>query len=347
MELKNIIEKLEKKINLSEQEILFFMENVGKNLVTDFQITAFLKSLALKGETAEEILALAKYIYNNAEKIGPFENALDVHGTGGDGSGSFNISSAVIFVVAAAGVIIAKHGNKSSSGQSGSGDVLQALGVNIDLNGRQVEECINKIGIGFMFAQKFHPRLKAISKPRKELGIKTIFNKAFPLVSPANVKNHFLGITDWELAPIFAKNLKNQGCKRFWLVNGQDPMDEISVSAPTNVWQYFDGQEKQFCIKPEDFGIARRPLNEIRGGLAQENAKILRDILENRQNGAKKEIVLLNSAASLLIAGKVNNISQGLLLADEMIRTGRAIKKLEELIELSNSFNSQDNNKQL
>lgn len=340
MEPKDIIKKLVSKNDLSEQEVFSFMESAAQEKITPAQIGAFLTALAMKGETAEEILSLSRFIYKNALQIGPFEEALDIHGTGSDGSGSFNVSSTAIFVAAAGGVVIAKHGNRSSSGSSGAADVLEALGVNINLEPKQTEECVKKIGIGFMFAQKFHPKLKSIAGPRKELGIKTIFNKAFPLVSPANVKNHFLGITDWQLAPLFAEVLKKQGCKRFMLVHGQDPMDEVSISSPTDIYEYLDGKEKQYLIQPEDFGFKKCSLSEIQGGAPQENAEITKRILSNIEIGPKRDIILLNSAASFVIAGKVKNWQEGVKLADEMIKNGKALRKLQELIKLSNTFTS-------
>ena len=338
MEIQEIIKKLTLKEDLSDSEVTFFMESVAKNQVAESQIGAFLKALAIKGETTDEILALAQFIDNRAIKIGPFENALDIHGTGGDGSDSFNISTTTIFVVVAAGVTIAKHGNRSSSGRSGSGDVLEALGVNIDLQPTQVEQCIKDVDIGFMFAPNFHPQLKPIHGPRKELGIKTVFNKAFPLVSPAGVKNHFLGVTDWKLAPVFAEVLKNKGCKRFVLVHGQDPLDEVSISSDTKLWQYFDGQEKQYTTRPEDFGFRRHPLSTIKGGSPSENAQITKNILADKEKGAKREIILLNAGLSLLIADKVQNMKDGIKLADQLIRDGRALTKLQELIKVTNSF---------
>lgn len=338
MEVKEIIKKLVSKNNLTKQEVFAFMENVAQEKITPAQIGAFLTALAMKGETAEEIFSLSQFIYKNALQIGPFENALDIHGTGSDGSGSFNISSTTIFVVAAGDVVIAKHGNRSSSGSSGSGDVLEALGVNINLEPKQTEECVKKIGIGFMFAQKFHPKLKPIVGPRKEVGIKTIFNKAFPLVSPANVKNHFLGITDWPLAPLFAEVLKRQGCKRFMLIHGQDPMDEVSISSPTDIYEYLDGKEKQYSIQPEDFGFKKHLLSDIQGGTPQENAEITKRILSNIETGPKREIILLNSAASFVIAGKVKDWQEGIKLADEIITSGKALQKLQELIKLSNIY---------
>lgn len=338
MEAKEIIKKLVSKNNLTEQEIFAFMENVAQEKITPAQIGAFLTALAMKGETAEEIFSLSQFIYKNALQIGPFENALDIHGTGSDGSGSFNISSTTIFVVAAGGIVIAKHGNRSSSGSSGAADVLEALGININLEPKQVEECIKKIGIGFMFAQKFHPKLKPIVGPRKEVGIKTIFNKAFPLVSPANVKNHFLGITDWQLAPLFAEVLKKQGCKRFMLIHGQDPMDEVSISSPTDIYEYLDGKERQYSILPENFGFNKYPLSEIQGGAPKENAEITKRILSNAEIGPKREIILLNSAASFIIAGKAKNWQEGIKLAGEIITNGKALQKLQELIKLSNTF---------
>lgn len=338
MDPKEVIKKVVGGDNLTEPEIASFMRAVSEEQVTAAQIGAWLAALAIKGETADEISALSRFIHDKAVQIGPFEDALDIHGTGGDGSGSFNVSSTTLFVVAAGGVVIAKHGNRSSSGSSGSADVLETLGVNINLEPTQVEECVRKVGLGFMFAQKFHPKLRPITGPRKEIGIKTIFNKAFPLVSPASVKNHFLGVTDWPLAPLFAEVLKKQGCRRFMLVHGQDPMDEVSISSPTDIYEYFDGQVKEYVVQPEDFGFAKHPLSDVKGGTPRENAEITKQILSNTEQGPKRDIVLLNAAASFVIAGKVSSWPEGRDLADEMITSHKAEQKLQELITTSNSF---------
>jgi len=338
MDVRYLIKKLTEQDNLSYKEMVFLLDEAVAGRITQVQIGAFLTALKVKGETGEEIYSLVKYISDNCLRIGPFEDVIDIHGTGGDDSNSFNISSTTIFIVAAAGAVIAKHGNRSSSSRSGSADVIEALGVNIDLEPEQVNECVRKIGIGFMFAQRFHPKLKPFVDPRKELGFATIFNKAFPLVSPANVKSHFLGVTDWKLAPLFAEVLKKQGCKRFMLVHGQDPMDEISISSSTDIYEYLDGKEKQYSIKPEDLGFKRCSLSDIQGGTPQENAEIVKRILSNVEIGPKREIILLNSAASFIIAGKVKDWQEGIELADKMITSGKAWEKLQELVKLSNSF---------
>jgi len=331
-----LVKKVIGKNNLSRQEIFYFLDNIAIGRVTSTEIVDFLSALAIKGETAEEVFYFAEFISQNALHIGPFENALDIHGTGGDGSGSFNISSTVIFVVSAAGVTIAKHGNRSSSGRSGAADVLEALGVNINLEPKEVEDCIKRIGMGFMFAQKFHPKLQAIAEPRRRVGTPTVFNKAFPLVSPANVKNHFLGVTDWRLAPLFADVLKKSGCKRFALVHGRDPMDEVSLSSETDVWEYLDGKERQYVVTPESFGFTKKPLSEIRGGTPEDNAQITKDILSGKEQGPKRDIVILNAAVSFVVAGKVHSVADGVSLARDAISSGKAIGKLNELIRFSN-----------
>lgn len=332
-----IIDKLKCGKDLTQNEINDFFFGVNTDKVSEQTIKDFLLLMAQKGETFVEINAVVNYINENAIKIGPFSGALDVHGTGGDGSGSFNISTTTIFILAAAGITIAKHGNRSSSSASGSADLLEALGVNIQIEPNKVEECIKKIGIGFMFAPNFHPKLKKFHKPRKELGIKTIFNKSFPMVSPAGVKNHFLGVTDWDLLPLYSSTLKKLKCKSFMLVHGRDPMDEISISSPTDIYFYSKGKSKNWLFKPDDFGIKKTSLNLIKGGNAFANAIIAKNILSNKEKGPKRDIVLLNSAASFLIMNKVKNWQAGIELAKQTIESGSAIKKLEELISFTNA----------
>ena len=336
--LKEIIKKAARKENLSQREIKKAMAEIINKKATPSQIGAFLIALSIKGETPEEIKALVDVIYENALKIKAPKEAIDIHGTGGDFSGSFNISTASTFVVAANGVIIAKHGNKSSTGRSGSGDAFEALGVNINLKPKDVEKCINKIGMGFMFAQKFHPKLKPIVGPRREIGVRTIFNLAFPLVSPANVKYHSLGVAKWELASLYMNVLKKIGCKRIAIIHGENGMDEISISSPSKILFYDKGKQKLMKIKPEDFGMKRANIKKIQIKNAKQSAAIIKGIFKNKITDCRKDIVLLNSAVGLLVAGKVKTIKEGIKMANKTIKSGKALQKLKEFSEISNKL---------
>ncbi|MEK6860449.1 MAG: anthranilate phosphoribosyltransferase, partial [Nanoarchaeota archaeon] len=261
--LREFIKKVSGGDNLSQEEMKNAMDEIINNKATSAQIGSFLTALSIKGETSEEIRALVEVIYENAFKIKAPENSVDIHGTGGDFSGSFNISTASTFVVAASGITIAKHGNKSNTGRSGSGDAYESLGIKVDVLPEEVEKCINDIGIGFMFAQKFHPKLKPIVNPRKEIGIRTIFNLAFPLVSPANVKYHSIGVAKWELSRLYMDVLRKLGCKRIAIIHGDDGMDEISISDSSRILFYDGNKEELIKINPEHYGMQKSDIKKI------------------------------------------------------------------------------------
>jgi anthranilate phosphoribosyltransferase len=251
-------------------------------------------------------------------------------GTGGDKSGTFNISTAAAFVTAGAGIPVAKHGNKGVSSKSGSADVLKALGINIDLEPKQVEQCIDEVGIGYMFAPKFHSAMKYAIGPRKELGIRTVFNILGPLTNPAEAPYELMGVFSEELVEPLAEVLGKLGCKHALVVHGNG-LDEITIEAPTKVAEYKDNHLTTYEINPTDFGIKLASLDEIKGNTPEDNAKIILDILNNKEKGPKRNVVLLNAGAAIYIAGKADNIQEGIDLAKDSIDSGKALEKLNNL----------------
>lgn len=334
--MKKHIEKLISKIDLTEEEMVEAMNAIMSGEVSEIEIASFLTALKMKGETIAEITGGARVMRAKASPINiKHEYAVDTCGTGGDGLHTFNISTTVAIILAAAGVPVAKHGNRSVSSKSGSADVLEALGVNITLTPQQVGECVDKINLGFMFAPTFHGAMRYAGPVRRALGFRTIFNMLGPLTNPAAAKGQVLGVYSEELTNVFAEVLKNLGTERALVVHGLDGLDEISISTKTKVSELKDGEIKNYYIEPEDFGISKAPLEEIKGGEAAENAQILKDLLEGKIKGAKYDIVLLNAGAALYIGKKVESIKDGITLAKELIDSGTAYKKLEELIEIT------------
>ena len=340
--IQEAISKLVQKHDLAEAETEQVMEEIMEGKSTDAQIAGFLVALRLKGETIDEITACAKIMRQKAHIINPKVKFLvDTCGTGGDNSNTFNISTAAAFVVSGAGVAVAKHGNKSVSSKCGSADVLKELGVNIELQPKQVEKCIEEIGLGFMFAPIFHPAMKYALNARKELGIRTIFNILGPLTNPANAKSQLVGVFGEKLLAHFIKVLKNLGSKHVIAVNGKG-LDEISICSKTKVYELKNGAIESYEINPEDFGFSCRELKEIMGGSPQENAKIILDILQGA-DGPKRDVVLLNAAAALLTTGIVNNYKDAVELATNSIDSGKALEKLKDLINFTNG-NAEQNN---
>ena len=334
------IKKLVEKQNLTQQEAEQAMNEIMEGKATDAQIAAFLVGLRIKGETIDEITACAKIMREKANKINPKANFLvDTCGTGGDGSSTFNISTASAFVAAGAGISVAKHGNRSVSSKSGSADVLQALGVNINLNPKDVEKCIEETGIGFMFAPLFHPAMKYAMNARKQLGIRTIFNILGPMTNPANAKSQIIGAFSPALIADIASAMKNLGSRHVLVVNG-DGLDEISLSSKTKVCELNNGRIEIYDLNPEDYGIELRPLNDVLGGTPEENAKIIIDILSG-EKGPERDIVLLNSAAAIMATDKVSGYQDGLEIAKQSIDSGSALKKLEALRKFTNNFPAQ------
>jgi len=335
--IKEAIKMLVSNINLSESEMAECMKEIMEGKATDAQIGAFLTALRIKGETVEEITGAARIMREKATAVKAPEGVLDTCGTGGDMSHTFNISTTTALVVAGAGVPVAKHGNRSVSSQSGSADVLEALGVKIDLLPEKVERCLFETGFGFLFAPLFHPAMKYAIGPRREMGIRTVFNILGPITNPANAKRQILGVFADKLTGILAMVLGNLGAVDAMVVHGEDGLDEITISSRTRVSRFKNGKAENFYIAPEDFGIRRNNIEHICGGNKEENAAITTSIL-NGEKGPRREIVLMNSAAALIVAGKTEDFRIAMSMASDAIDSGRALKKLEEIKRVTNSL---------
>ncbi len=324
--------------NLSVVESEEAMDSIMSGEATDAQIAGYITALRMKGETIPEITGAARVMRDKAAPITTEQDLLvDVCGTGGDSLDTFNISTATSFVVAGAGVPVAKHGNRSVSSKSGSADVLEKLGVNLDLNPEQVGDCIDQIGIGFLYAPLFHEAMKHAIGPRKELSVRTIFNMLGPLTNPAGAKIQLLGVYDPELTEPIAHVLKNLGVEAAFVVHGLEGLDELSTVGKTKVSHLQDGQVETYTIKPQDLGLEEATPEELQGGTPQENAEILRQILSGTE-GKKQDIVLLNAAAALVAANKADDLEAGIELARNVIASGAALKKLNQLIKVSNKY---------
>lgn len=311
------------------------MNEIMSGEANDVQKAAYLTALGMKGETIEEITGSAEEMRNHASRMSHDMEVLEIVGTGGDGSNSFNISTTASIVIAAAGVPVAKHGNRAASSRSGAADVLESLGVRITITPKQSEEVLKKTGICFLFAQVYHGAMKFVGPVRKELGIRTIFNILGPLTNPANPNTQLMGVYDESLVETMAHVLSKLGVKRGMVVYGQDRLDEISVSAPTTVCEFDNGRFERYEITPEQFGFERYPKEAMTGGTPDENAAITREILCGAQ-GPRRNAVLMNAGASLYIAGKATSMEEGIRMAAEIIDSGKATKKLEEFIQASN-----------
>ena len=323
--------------SLTVDEAASVMEEIMEGEVTPAQFGAFVTALRLKGETVDEIVGLARTMRAKAIPVTIAEPVVDTCGTGGDGLHTFNISTAAAFVAAGAGLKVAKHGNRAMSSQCGSADVLEALGVKIDLNAEQVQRCLQEVGIGFMFAPVFHPAMKYASAPRREIGIRTVFNILGPLTNPAGARAQVLGVADGLLVEKLALVLQSLGCQHALVVHGEDGLDEITVTEKTRVCELKSGRIKSYSINSEDFGLSRASLDSLKGGSADENAALLRRILAGA-TGPQRDVVLMNAAAVLLAGEKVRTLQQGISLAKEVIDSGQALTKLEQLIKFSQSL---------
>jgi len=333
--IKEAITKLIDKQDLSLAEAEEVMNEIMSGKATDAQIAGFLVALRLKGETIDEITACAKVMRQKASRIKPKGAVVDIVGTGGDKSGTFNISTAAAFVVAGAGAKVAKHGNKGVSSKSGSADVLTALGIKIDLEPKQVEKCIDDVGIGYMFAPKFHGAMKYAIGPRKELAVRTVFNILGPLTNPAEVEHELMGVFSEDLVEPLCEVLAKLGCKHAIVIHGQG-LDEIALSGPTKVAEYKDGHMRTYEIKPTDFGITMADLDEIKGGSPEDNKEIIISILKGEEKGPKRNVVVLNAAVALMAADLVDNIQDGIDKARKSIDSGKALEKLEKMKEFTN-----------
>lgn len=329
--IKEAIAKIVTGKDLAEAEAEAVMREIMQGEATDAQIAAYITALRMKGETVEEITGSARVMREKAVHIrlaAPFQ--VDTCGTGGDMSHTFNISTTVAFVVAAAGVAVAKHGNRSVSSKSGSADVLQALGINIEMPAHRIEGCLHEVGIAFLFAPLMHQAMKFAIGPRREVGIRTIFNVLGPLTNPAGVKAQIMGVYSADLTGLLAKALGNLGVLRAFVVHGMDGLDEITVTDRTKVSEYRDGAVIDYFIHPSDFDLPTGRPADLQGGDARGNAEITTQILKG-QLGPRRDIVLLNAAAGLTASGKAKDFREGILLAGEVIDSGAAWKKVEQM----------------
>ncbi len=348
--IKKAIARVVERENLSESEMIDVMDQIMSGEATPAQIGAFITALRMKGETVAEITGAARVMRDKVTRIRVGRHVLDIDrddinidqetildtcGTGGSGTNTFNISTTVAFVVSACGVRVAKHGNRSVSSACGSADVLEAMGVCLDVTVETVERCIGEIGIGFLFAPALHGAMKYAIGPRKEIGIRTIFNILGPLTNPAGADCQVLGVYRADLVEKMAHVLKNLGCRRGFVVHGMDGMDEITLTAETLVAEVSPEEVAVKTFRPEELGLARCRMEDLAGGDAAANAAAVRAIL-NGEKGAKRNIVLLNAAFALVAAGKTDGLEVAMLMAAEAIDSGRAQAQLEKLVELTN-----------
>lgn len=334
--IKEAIIKLSKKQDLAYAEAEAVMDEIMSGQATPVQMSAYLTALSLKGETIDEITASAAGMRAHCIKLLHNLDVLEIVGTGGDGSNSFNISTTSSLVIAAGGVPVAKHGNRAASSKSGAADVLEALGVKITLTPERSAEILKKINICFLFAQNYHIAMKYVAPIRKELGIRTVFNILGPLSNPAGANMELMGVYDQSLVEPLAQVMVNLGVNRGMVVYGQDSLDEISMCAPTSVCEIRDGKFTSYEITPEQFGYERCEKGTLTGGTPAENAEITKAILKGEEKGPKRQAVCLNAGAALYIAGKAASIEEGVKLAESLIDSGAALKKLEEFVEETN-----------
>lgn len=347
-----IVEALQRIIdreNLSRGEAAQVMEEIMSGKATDVQIAAFLAALRMKGETVEELTGFAQIM---REKVVPIRHSrqvaagvseterellVDTAGTGGDARGTFNVSTATAFVAAGAGLIMAKHGNRSVSSLCGSADVIEAMGIYLDITPQQVGQCLDEVGIGFLFAPLLHLAMKYVMVARREMRVRTVFNILGPLTNPAKAQAQVLGVYDAKLTEPMARVLRDLGSKRVFVVHGEDGLDEISNTAATKVSEVNGGDVRTYQVTPEDFGIPRGTMVDLQGGDARENARIVLGLLRG-EPGPKRDIVLINAAAALVAGGKARDFQHGMLLARESVDSGAALGKVEALRALTQSF---------
>ncbi len=322
--------------SLTETEMIEVMNIIMRGQATDAQIACFLTALRLKGESVSEITGAARVMREKVRKVNSSASMIvDTCGTGGDLKGTFNISTTAALVTAGAGVVVAKHGNRSVSSKSGSADVLKTLGVNIEIPYTRVEECLEVAGVAFLYAPLLHPAMKHAIGPRREIGIRTIFNILGPLTNPAGAHAQVVGVYDAQLTETLARVLKNLGLESAFVVHGEDGLDEVTITTRTQISEVKDGQVKTGFFEPQEAGLEPASLNSILGGTPEKNAEITLAVLSG-QGGAARDIVLLNSAFALMAAGKAGTVTEGVKLAAQSIDSGAARAKLEKLREITN-----------
>lgn len=343
MNIQRAIDMLGKYGHLQVEESESVMHQIMSGEATHAQIGAYLMALRMKGETPEEIVGSAKAMRENAHTVPTKYDSdilLDTCGTGGDKSGTFNISTTVAFVAAGAGVPVAKHGNRAATSKSGSADVLEALGVNISLTPEQVGECVDRVGIGFLFARTLHPAMKHVASPRRELAVRTIFNILGPLTNPAGAKRQLMGVFSGDLTDLMAHVLGQLGAVDAMVVSGYGGLDELTTTGPNTVSHYHDGKVKTYELDPQALGFDSASIADLYGGAPARNAEILRGVLDGSIRGPKRDVVLLNAGAALYVAGKANSIQNGIRAAEDVIDDGAAVAKLDELVQVSQELAS-------
>ncbi len=321
---------------LSQARAAQVMDEIMSGEATPAQFGAFVTALRIKGETADEVAGMAQGMRDKSNRVEYTSALVDTCGTGGDASGSFNVSTAAAFVIAASGLRVAKHGNRAMTSQSGSADVLEALGVKLELTPEQVRRCIDEASIGFMFAPAFHPAMRFAAGPRREIGIRTVFNILGPLTNPAGATHQLLGVADSSLGRMMAEVLLRLGSVHVLVVHGADKVDEMSICAPTQIWELYEGNIHEYTVTPEDVGLTRAASGSVKGGTAQENAATLRAILGGQQSGPILDMVLLNAAGALVAGNKVVGLPKAVEAARELVSNGSALKRVDDLVRVSN-----------
>ena len=339
MDIKQAVARVIERHDLNAEEMTGVMRTIMTGGATPAQIGGFLVGLRMKGETVSEIAAAAGVMRELASgvDIGGLANTVDIVGTGGDASGTFNVSTASMFVAAAAGCHVAKHGNRSVSSKSGSADALETAGLRLDLSPQQVAQCVREVGVGFMFAPGHHSAMKHAIGPRREMGVRTVFNVLGPLTNPAGVPNQLLGVFSDELLEPLAEVLRRLGSRHVMVVHSHDGLDEISIGDKTEVAELKDGAVRRYAIQPEDFGLKRSPLEAIRAEGPQDSVRTIVSVLDDTP-GPARDIVVLNAGAAIYVAGLTETLKEGVARADQAIASGEARNRLDRLVVLTQSF---------
>lgn len=337
--MKELLKKVTEGQNLTREEAAKAMDMMLEGTASPVLVSAFLTALRMKGETVDEIVGCTEMMKSKGGSVKlDTDEYIDFVGTGGDGANSFNISTTSMFVCAAAGVTVAKHGNRAASSKSGASDLLEALGANIMLEPKQVEQCINETGMGFMNAMKFHKAMKNVGPIRKEIGIRTIFNMLGPLSNPSNASRQVIGVFSPEKVSVFAKVMSEMGVKRAMIVCGSDGMDEITVTGKTLVNEIIDGKIVVYEIDPHDYGIEYAAASDITGGDGKENAESAKSIF-NGEKSSRRDIIVLNSAAGIYIGGKADSYKEAVEIAKQTIDSGKVMDKVNEFVAETKKFN--------
>ena len=344
MVIAEAVKKLVKREDIGYEMAKQVMNEIMSGQASDVLKSAYLTAFSMKGETIEEITGSAEEMRNHALKVNHEKDVLEIVGTGGDGSNSFNISTTASLIIAAAGVPVAKHGNRAASSRSGAADCLEALGVNISLEPEAAEKLLNEADICFLFAQKYHTAMKYVGSIRKELGIRTVFNILGPLTNPAKPAIQVMGVYEEALLEPMARVLYQLGVKKGMVVYGMEKLDEISICSPTKICCFKGGEYRMDEITPEAVGLKRGNAGDLLGGTPAENAAITRAILEGKEKGTKRDAAVINAAAALFVAGKAESLKKAVELAEEVIDSGKALAKLEQFITLSNKIGKQGGN---